>query len=108
MMGGGVAKGLHADAGMTGWVFARRTPPHAYGRWGTSPQDERANPSAWRPAWERVRGFSPRRHLRRHRRDHSSLPVLCRRKLCQPVPERAGFLFGPPSRSQESAPMKPR
>ena len=29
---------LHADAGMTGWVFARRTPPHAYGRWGTSPR----------------------------------------------------------------------
>ena len=43
---------------------------------GDEPQDERANPSAWRPAWERVRGFSPRRH-RRHRRDHSSLPVVC-------------------------------
>ena len=47
---------------------------------GDEPQDERANPSAWRPAWESVRGFSPRRprhHRRRHRRDHSSVPVLC-------------------------------
>ena len=43
---------------------------------GDEPQVERVDPSAWRPAWERVRGFSPRRH-RRHRRDHSSLPVLC-------------------------------
>ena len=40
---------------------------------GDEPQDERAKPSAWRPVWERVRGFSPRHH----RRDHSSVPVLC-------------------------------
>ena len=47
---------------------------------GDEPQDERANPSARRPTWERVRGFNPRRprrHRRRHRRDHSSLPVVC-------------------------------
>ena len=37
MMGGGVAKGLHADAGMTGWVLAKRAPLHAYGRWSAIP-----------------------------------------------------------------------
>ena len=26
---------------------------------GDEPQDERANPSAWRPAWERVRDLAP-------------------------------------------------
>ena len=53
---------------------------------GDEPQDERANPSAWRPVWERVRGFSPRRHRRRHRRDHSSLPVVCPQKAVPTTP----------------------
>ena len=39
------------------------------------PQDERANPSAWRPAWERVRGFS-RCQRHHHRRRLSGRPWI--------------------------------
>ena len=42
---------------------------------GDEPLDERANPSAWRPAWERVRGFS-RRQCHHHRRRLSGRPWI--------------------------------
>ena len=29
---------IAADAGLTGWVFTKRTPPHTYGRWGANPR----------------------------------------------------------------------
>ena len=68
MMGGGVAKGLHADAGMTGWVLAKRAPLHAYGRWSAIPRTSGLTRLCVGRRGGRVRGFSRRRHRRdRHR-----------------------------------------
>ena len=51
---GKLRRRLHADAGMTGRVFARRAPPHDT-EGVDEPQDERFNAPALRPAWEGVR-----------------------------------------------------
>ena len=68
MMGREIAEGLYVDAGVTGWVFAKHAPPHAYGRRRAIPMTS----GLTRMCGGRVRGFS----RRRHRRDRHRLPEL--------------------------------
>ena len=75
MMGGEIAEAAPRRR-RNGWLgFCQAHTAARLRTVGDEPQDERANPSAWRAVWQRVRGLS-RRQRHHHRRPLSGGPWI--------------------------------